>query len=70
MLPDSGIHQLLGYRSKEEYISGVLDILRDNSEDAAKLREAIQRCFHLDNKNDTDKQPTLNQNISEKKKLK
>ena len=70
MLPDSGIHQLLGYRSKEEYISGVLDILRDNSEDAAKLREAIQRCFHLDNKNDTDKQTTLNQNISEKKKLK
>ncbi|MDE6338612.1 MAG: DUF4435 domain-containing protein, partial [Muribaculaceae bacterium] len=41
MLPDSGIAQLLGYRSKDEYIRGVLDVLRNDDKDAETLRNVI-----------------------------
>jgi len=48
MLPDSGLPQLLGYRSKEEYVNGVLDLLRENSDDARTVRNTIRFCFHAD----------------------
>lgn len=49
MLPDSGLHQLLAYRSKEAYIEGVLDALRENGRDANVIRECIKHCFHVEN---------------------
>lgn len=48
MLPDSGVHQLLGFRTKEEYISGVLHALEEESSDATAIREAIRHCFLID----------------------
>lgn len=49
MLPDSGIHQLLGFRTKEDYIEGVLKVLEEESEDSAAIRNAILHCFLIDN---------------------
>ncbi|MDE6682822.1 MAG: DUF4435 domain-containing protein, partial [Muribaculaceae bacterium] len=48
MLPDSGVHQLLGFRSKEDYIIGVLKALEENGEDARHLRAVIRHCFRID----------------------
>lgn len=42
MLPDSGVPRLLGYRSRDEYVAGVLDTLRSGGKDAAALRFAIR----------------------------
>lgn len=46
MLPDSGIHQLLGYRSKEDYIAGVLDVLKSSRREGKQLREIFRHCLH------------------------
>lgn len=48
MLPNSDLHQLLAYRSKEAYIEGVLDALREDSRDSHAIRECIKHCFHVD----------------------
>lgn len=45
MLPDSGLPQLLGYRSKEEYIEGVLEAMKESGKDAATLRAAVRHCL-------------------------
>lgn len=45
MLPDSGIAQLLGYRSKDEYIRGVLQALEEDSHDGETLRAVIRHCL-------------------------
>lgn len=46
MLPDSGVHQLLGFRSKEDYINGVLDALKSAGKDSEQLRAIIKHCLH------------------------
>ena len=48
MLPESGVHQLLGYRTKEDYISGVLDVLKSSGKDSSRLRALILHCLHAD----------------------
>ena len=48
MLPDSGVHKLLGFRTKEEYIAGVLKVLEENGPDSKTIREAVRHCFLLD----------------------
>lgn len=48
MVPNSNIHGLLGYRTKEDYIAGVLEALRENSEDATTIRNAVRHCFKAD----------------------
>lgn len=48
MLPDSGVHQLLGYRSRDEYVNGVLDALRQGGKDADTLRNAVRHCLLAD----------------------
>ena len=48
MLPDSGVHQLLGFRSKEEYIAGVLDALKSTGKDSEALRQCIRRCLRYE----------------------
>lgn len=45
ILPDSGVHQQLGYHNKEDYIQGVLDLLKSNSKDAETLRNTILHCL-------------------------
>ncbi|MDE5808083.1 MAG: DUF4435 domain-containing protein, partial [Muribaculaceae bacterium] len=48
MLPGCGVHQLLGYRAKEDYIAGVIAALGEKSDDARKLRASIRHCFRID----------------------
>lgn len=48
MLPDSGIHLQLGYRTKEDYIGGVLDVLKSSGKEPDTLREVIRHCLHAD----------------------
>lgn len=45
MLPDSGVAQLLGYRSKDEYIRGVLQVLEEDGHDSEALRTVIRHCL-------------------------
>ncbi len=47
MLPERGVINLLGYKSKEEYISSVLDTLKNESSDSRLLRKAIRACCSL-----------------------
>lgn len=47
MLPNSGVHQLLGYHSKEDYIRGVIETLREPGKDAEGIRKAVKNCFHI-----------------------
>lgn len=48
ILPDSGVHQLLGYHSKEEYIQGVLDLLKTSGKDAKAMRKIILDCLKVE----------------------
>jgi hypothetical protein len=48
MLPDSGVHLLLGYRTKEDYIASVISSLKGNGKDARTLRAVIRHCLHAD----------------------
>lgn len=48
MLSDCGVDRLLGYDSKDEYIAGVLSVLKGSDSDSVSLRNAIRRCFGLD----------------------
>ena len=48
MLPDSGVHLQLGYRTKEDYIGGVLDVLKSSGKEPDTLREVIRHCLHAD----------------------
>lgn len=45
MLPESQIPGLLGYKNKEEYIAGVLNLLKGSSPLAADLRQAMLAVF-------------------------
>jgi hypothetical protein len=48
MLNDSNVATLCGFKSKDDYIRGVLNILKGGSENAAAIRTAIKQCFGLD----------------------
>ncbi len=54
MLPDSELPKLLGYRSRDEYVNGVLDALRQGGKDAESLRHAIRKCL-MDNETIEDR---------------
>ena len=45
MLPQSRVTHLCGLANKEKYLSFVLSILKEDKEDAATIRKAIQACF-------------------------
>lgn len=47
MLPDSNVAQLLGYRTKEDYVSSVLGVLKGRGKDGRRLRAAIKYSFGL-----------------------
>lgn len=48
MLPGSNVAGLCGLKGKDEYIDAIIDILRRDGDDAARIRLAITRCFGLD----------------------
>lgn len=45
MLADSGVHQMLGYHSKEDYISGVLETLKSPGKESEHLRNVVKYCL-------------------------
>lgn len=51
MLSDSGVANLLGFKDKDAYINGVLEVLKGNGKDARALRTAIKYCFELPDPN-------------------
>lgn len=55
MLADSGVHLQLGYRTKEDYISGVLETLKTSGKESGMLREVIRQCLHADIPANADK---------------
>ena len=48
MLNDSNVATLCGFKSKDDYIRGVLNILKGNSNYANDIRHAIKACFGLE----------------------
>lgn len=49
MIPRSNVSGLCGLSgSKDAYVQAILSILKGNSPDALRIREAIRRCFGLD----------------------
>ena len=48
MLPDSSVAQMLGFRSKDDYITGVLEVLKSSGKDSDTLRAVIRHCLHSD----------------------
>jgi len=54
MLPDSGVAQMLGYRSKDDYITGVLDVLKSSGKDSETLRTVIKHCLHCEPESGTE----------------
>lgn len=51
MIPGSNVPSLCGLKNKEEYIATIIDLLKKESSDAARIRKAIKRCFGLDDGN-------------------
>ncbi|MBD5357187.1 MAG: DUF4435 domain-containing protein [Bacteroides sp.] len=47
MLGDCGIARLLGFKNKDAYIQGVIAVLKENSPQAAAIRESISYCFRV-----------------------
>lgn len=47
MLGESGVANELGYRHRDDYVSDVISVLKEKSDDAILLRECIRNAFHL-----------------------
>lgn len=54
MLPASNVAGLCGLKNKDEYIKTILQILRDESHGATRIRRAVKACFGLDEEPLTD----------------
>jgi hypothetical protein len=48
MLGESNVAVLCGFKNKDDYIRGVLNILKGNSEHADTIRRTIKACFGLE----------------------
>ena len=48
MINESKVATLCGFKSKDDYIRGVLNILKGGSENARAIRRAIKACFGLE----------------------
>ena len=48
MLIESNVAVLCGFKSKDDYIRGVLNILKGGKESARTIRKAIKECFGLE----------------------
>ena len=47
MLGDSGVAQMLGFTGKDDYIAGVIGVLKEGGPSAVYIRDAIRRTFRL-----------------------
>jgi len=47
MLGDCGVARMLGYKNKDEYISGVIGVLKEGGPDADEIRKVIRNCFRV-----------------------
>lgn len=45
ILPGCNVAQLCGFSGKEEYIEGILNVLRRNSKGAEDIRNAVRQCL-------------------------
>ncbi len=61
MIGNSNVAVLCGYKSKDDYVRGVLNILKGSSENAEAIRRTIKKCFGL-----TDEEPIVQQEAPEK----
>ncbi len=48
MLVDCGVAHMLGYKNKDEYIYGVIAVLKENDHHSDLIRETIRYCFRVD----------------------
>lgn len=48
MLGDCGVARLLGYKTKDDYVAGVISALKEGGGDSRNIREAIKFCFRID----------------------
>lgn len=47
MLGDCGVARLLGYKTKDDYVAGVIYALKEGGATADAIRESIRYCFHI-----------------------
>lgn len=45
MLSESGVAKELGYKNTDDYITGVINVLKENSKEGNGIRDAIKDCF-------------------------
>ncbi|MBQ7689740.1 MAG: DUF4435 domain-containing protein [Muribaculaceae bacterium] len=48
MLGDSKVAQLCGFHRKDDYLRGVLNILKDGEREAMAIQKAVKECFLID----------------------
>lgn len=48
MLNESGLPQLLGYKTKDDYITGVLEAMKSSGRESEQLRREVRKCLHAD----------------------
>lgn len=48
MLGDCGVARMLGYKTKDDYVAGVISALKEGGVDSRNIREAIKFCFRVD----------------------
>lgn len=48
MLGECGVAKLLGYKHRDDYIAGVISLLKGKGEDSEAARAAIRRCFRVE----------------------
>ena len=48
MIGESNVAVLCGYKNKEDYVRGVLNILKSNNVEANNIRNAIKECFEIE----------------------
>ncbi|MCH5222298.1 MAG: DUF4435 domain-containing protein [Muribaculaceae bacterium] len=47
MLSGCNVAQLCGFRNKDKYIKGLIDLLRRNGHEAEAIRDAVKRCLGI-----------------------
>ena len=48
ILGESGVARLCNFRSKDDYIEFVLNLLKEDGKDALRIRTAVKHCFGIE----------------------
>lgn len=56
MLGDCDVARMLGYKNKDEYISGVIELLKQGGPEAELIRKTVRYCFRLEDNSDNGEQ--------------